>query len=35
MEIIDCLSLEEVEMDFTPCVLNFLETESQAQIEIT
>lgn len=35
LEIIDCLTLEEVEADFTPCVLNFLQTENQAQIEIT
>jgi hypothetical protein len=26
-EILDCLSLEEVENDFIPCVLNFLEIE--------
>ena len=35
LEIIDCLSIEEVEADFTPCILNFLQTENQAQIEIT
>ena len=26
-EILDCLSIEEVESDYIPCVLNFLDIE--------
>lgn len=34
-EILDQLTIEEIEQEFVPCVLNFLETENQSQIEIT
>jgi hypothetical protein len=33
-EILDCLTLEEIENDFVPCVLNFLDIEDQSQTEI-
>lgn len=33
-EILDCLTIEEIENDFVPCVLNFLDIEDQSQIEI-
>ena len=33
-EIMDCLTMEEIENDFVPCVLNFLDIEDQSQIEI-
>jgi hypothetical protein len=33
-EILDCLTLDEIENDFVPCVLNFLDIEDQSQLEI-
>ena len=33
-EILDCLTLDEIENDFVPCVLNFLDIEEQSQLEI-
>lgn len=33
-EILECLKLEEIERDFIPCVINFLDIEEQSQLEI-
>ena len=33
-EILEEISIEQIEEDYIPCILNFLDTDNQTQIEI-